>query len=90
MYVNIEPPYDVLVRPGTRFWNASGVNIDVGLFSGASIRTESLESILAGGISFATPETSQSTAPVQSGEVFTLHGEANAEWLKWKPKIPLQ
>ena len=90
VYVNIEPPYDALVRPGTRFWNASGVNIDVGLFSGATIKTESLESILAGGISFATPETQQSTAPVQNGEVFTLHSEASEEWLRWKPRISLK
>ncbi len=90
VYANIEPPYDVLVRSGTRFWNASGVNIDVGLFSGATIKTESLEAILAGGISFATPETQQSMAPVQEGEVFTLHSEANEEWLQWKPKIPLK
>ncbi|RLT97003.1 PqiB family protein [Ketobacter sp.] len=90
VYVNIEPPFHVLVRPGTRFWNASGVNIDVGLFSGASIKTESLESILAGGISFATPETQQSTEPVASGQAFTLHSEAKEEWLQWRPKIPLQ
>lgn len=90
VYVNIEPPYDALVRPGTRFWNASGVNIDVGLFSGATIKTESLESILAGGISFATPEAQQSMAPVQNGEVFTLHSEASEEWLRWKPKISLK
>ena len=90
VYVNIRSPYDVLVQAGTRFWNASGVNIDVGLFSGASIRTESLESILAGGISFATPETQQSTAPVQNGETFTLHSEAKEEWLRWKPRISIK
>ncbi|MGB1059720.1 MAG: MlaD family protein, partial [Ketobacter sp.] len=90
VYANIKPPYHVLVRAGTRFWNASGVNIDVGLFSGASIKTESLESILAGGISFATPDEGQTLAPAKQGERFKLYTEANEEWLRWSPKIPLR
>jgi len=90
VYANIKPPYHALVRAGTRFWNASGVNIDVGLFSGASIKTESLESILAGGISFATPDEGQTLAPAKQGERFKLYTEANEEWLRWSPKIPLR
>lgn len=90
VYANIKAPYHVLVRAGTRFWNASGVDIDVGLFSGATIRTESLEAILAGGISFATPDSGQTLALAQEGAEFKLYGGANEEWLRWSPKIPLQ
>jgi len=90
VYANIKSPYHVLVREGTRFWDASGVNINVGLFSGASIKTESLESILAGGISFATPDHKQSVASVKNGAVFKLHAEAKDEWLNWSPKIHLK
>ena len=48
----IEPQYAGLVRKHTRFWNASGISIDAGL-SGVKVRTESLTSIVAGGIAFA-------------------------------------
>ncbi len=54
----IDYRYAPLVRHNSHFWNASGVGIDVGLFSGAQIRTESLESLLEGGIAFATPDAS--------------------------------
>lgn len=90
VYANIEAPYQVLVREGTRFWDASGVNIDVGLFSGARIKTESLESILAGGISFATPDQGQTLKPVKNGAVFKLYAEADEDWLRWAPEIPLR
>ena len=53
--VFIQPEFASLVRKHTRFWNASGVSIDAGL-SGVTVRTESLASIVAGGIAFATPE----------------------------------
>ena len=51
----IQPEYASLVRKHTRFWNASGISVDAGL-SGVKVRTESLASIVAGGIAFATPE----------------------------------
>ncbi len=57
VYVNIRTPYDVLVRNNTRFWNVSGIRVDAGIFSGVEIDTESLESIIAGGIAMATPES---------------------------------
>lgn len=90
VFANIEPPYDQLVRKGTRFWNASGVRIDVGLFSGASIRSESLETILAGGISFATPPEAAQQEKVDAGTRFVLNEEADERWLQWAPKIQLE
>jgi paraquat-inducible protein B len=53
--VFIQPDYANLVRKHTRFWNASGISIDADL-SGFKLRSESLTSIVAGGIAFATPE----------------------------------
>ncbi len=85
--VLIEPRYAGLVRSGSRFWNTSGIGVDIGLLKGAQIRTESLETILEGGIAFATPE--QEGSPVHSGQTFALFGEAQDEWKKWAPKISL-
>ena len=90
IFVNIEPQYATLVRDGTVFWNASGISVDVGLFQGAKIRTESLESILAGGIAFATPDNGNDLPSARQGESFRLHSEAKPEWLAWAPRIALE
>lgn len=89
VFINIQPPYVALVRDGSVFWNASGISVDVGLFKGAKIRTESLESILAGGIAFATPDKGVKLPQAVQGERFRLHGDAKPEWLDWAPRIPL-
>ncbi|MFX6119139.1 MlaD family protein, partial [Acinetobacter baumannii] len=53
--VHIEPAYADLVRKHTRFWNASGISISGGL-SGLKVHSESLLTLVAGGIAFSTPE----------------------------------
>ena len=87
--VLIEPRYAALVRGGSRFWSVSGFSVDWGLFKGAKVRTESVESLLQGGIAFATPEGDQMGVPAKAGQTFVLNEEANDEWLKWAPKISL-
>ena len=86
--IRIRTPYDQLVRTDSRFWNAGGVAIKVGLL-GAEIRSNSLESLVSGGVAFATPETPNSQ-PANEGTEFILATEADKEWFKWKPKIPIQ
>jgi paraquat-inducible protein B len=86
--IRIRKPYDQLIRPDTRFWNSGGVSVKVGLL-GAEIRSNSLESLVSGGISFATPDTS-SGEPVSEGTEFVIADEVDKEWLKWKPKIPIE
>jgi paraquat-inducible protein B len=53
--VFIHAPYDQYVTTNTRFWNASGVDITIGP-AGLQIQTESLISVLVGGIAFETPQ----------------------------------
>jgi paraquat-inducible protein B len=90
IHVLIEPRYAPLVRSGTRFWNASGIGVDAGLFKGVKVRTESLEALLEGGIAFATPDNTVMGGPAQPGQTFALNDEVNEEWLKWAPKIRLE
>jgi len=59
--VDIESRYAPLVRSDSKFWMASGINMSFGLFSGAEVKTESLEALLEGGIAFATPEKESET-----------------------------
>lgn len=87
IHIQIEPRYAALVRPGSRFWNVSGVNVEAGLFKGVKLHTESLETVVEGGIAFATPEEA---GTVQAGHTFVLFDAPQPEWLGWAPKIPLR
>lgn len=89
--IHIEAPYADLVRTNTRFWNAGGFSFKVGLL-GAELKNTSLESLLTGGVSFATPagEGGAVAAPAAEGTVFQVSPAADKEWLKWSPKIPLR
>ena len=90
IYVNIKPPYDRLVHENTKFWNASGIRVRAGIFSGVKINTESVTALVAGGISMATPEGEEMGKKVANGAHFLLHEEAKGCWLGWQPTIPLE
>ena len=83
IYLNIMQPYKKLVRAKSKFWNASGINVDAGIFSGVKIKTETIETILSGGVAFATPEGKKAGGTVSSGHHFKLYEQAEEEWLKW-------
>ncbi len=84
IHARIEPRYATLVRSNSRFWNASGISAHFGL-GGLDIQTESLESIMAGGVAFATPD--EPGARVKPGTIFPLHPEAKDDWKHWSPAI---
>jgi len=89
VHILIEPKYAPLVRSGTRFWNTSGFGLDFGLFKGATVRTESLETLIQGGIAFATPEGDRMGNPARPEQTFPLFDKFEDEWLVWAPKISL-
>lgn len=66
----VKAPYDRFVTADTRFWNASGVDVKLGA-DGVQVNTESLTSIVAGGLSFLTPESADSE-PAPQDQVFHL------------------
>ena len=87
VFVNIRSQYADLIRTDTRFWNASGISMTAGLFSGVDIKTESVEALFAGGIAVATPD--EFGAKAESGRIFKLREDADEDWLEWRPAIPL-
>jgi paraquat-inducible protein B len=89
IHINIEPYYTPLVRTNSEFWNASGIHVNAGLLSGLELDTESLESVLAGGIAFATPDNEDMGDAVEQEAAFELHDKYRNSWLSWQPKIPL-
>ncbi|MGF6610153.1 paraquat-inducible protein B [Paraburkholderia sp. WSM4175] len=54
LHVFVNSPYDRFVTTGTRFWNASGVDVSLGA-DGLKLNTQSMATVMAGGIAFATP-----------------------------------
>jgi paraquat-inducible protein B len=73
----IDAPYDRLVTGATRFWNASGIDLTLGA-DGLTLRTQSLASVVAGGVAFDTVPTVQNAGPVASGAGFTLFADRAA------------
>lgn len=89
VFINIDTRYVPIIREETKFWNASGAKIEGGIFSGITVQTESLESIVRGGIALATPDQEKSGGPVQNLHQFTLHETHENNWLDWSPDIIL-
>ncbi|MGL5335408.1 MAG: MlaD family protein [Enterovibrio sp.] len=84
--IKISDKYKHLVRENTVFWNQSGVNVKLGL-SGADVKTGTVDSIIRGGIAFATPETPSLQPKARSQQHFLLHNEPKPEWSKWRTAI---
>jgi paraquat-inducible protein B len=70
--VFVEAPYDGFVKPVTRFWNASGIDVRLGA-DGLKVQTESLAAVLAGGLAFDDGLTE--VVPADAGMLgeFTLY-----------------
>ena len=72
--VFVNAPYDRFVTLDTRFWNASGVDVSF-TANGLDVRTQSLVSLLEGGIAFESPPHPTSTTQAEGGATFTLYGD---------------
>ncbi len=72
IHIFVNDPFDQLVQGNTRFWNVSGMEVDVSA-NGVNVRTESVKSLIFGGIAFDTPETLEQTTTDIQGLVYTLH-----------------
>ncbi len=70
----VKAPYDRYVFPGTRFWNASGIDVSVGA-DGVNVRTQSVVSLLMGGIAFDEPPFMPRAEPAATNATFKLHSD---------------
>ncbi|MBD8573831.1 MCE family protein [Pseudomonas syringae] len=73
----INSPNDKYITTDTRFWNASGVDVSVGA-SGLKINTQSLASIVSGGIAFREPNWSPDTKPADENAEFRIFDDQAA------------
>jgi len=96
IFINIAKRYAPLVNSGSKFWNTSGINIEASIFSGVNIESESIETLIAGGIAFATPELDDDNN-IQGNSAqghtpsfiprFILYQGVDSDWLEWQTKI---
>ncbi len=71
----IKAPYDELIQSNTRFWNVSGIDVWVGA-DGIRIQTESLQSLLYGGIAFDSQDVKDHNSEENlDGLIFTLYDD---------------
>jgi paraquat-inducible protein B len=72
--VFIEGPYDRLVTPQSRFWNASGVDLTV-TAGGLTLNTQSVATVVAGGVAFEQAPNTVKSAPALANAAFTLFSD---------------
>ncbi|WP_449413301.1 PqiB family protein [Pandoraea soli] len=69
--VFVQAPYDQYVGSNTRFWHASGIDLRLDS-SGFQVNTQSLASVVIGGIAFQAPNESGAGAMAKAGQEFRL------------------
>jgi paraquat-inducible protein B len=72
----INAPYHKYVHTNTRFWNASGVDVKLDA-QGIRVDTESLVSLMIGGIAFGTPHVTEPGPPADEEALFILFSNAD-------------
>jgi paraquat-inducible protein B len=72
--VFVNAPYDRFVSAETRFWNASGMDVSLGA-EGLDVRTQSLVSLLIGGVAFETPSFLTDGEPAAADTSFPLYAD---------------
>ena len=70
----IEAPFNKLVTREMRFWNASGIDLTVNA-SGLTLNTQTLASVLAGGLAFEMPPGATKGPRAPENTVFKLYND---------------
>jgi paraquat-inducible protein B len=77
MRVFVNSPYDKFVGMNTRFWQASGIDAQLSA-SGFTLRTQSLATILLGGIAFQAPDDAMGPVAKENAAFTLAQDEAAA------------
>jgi paraquat-inducible protein B len=72
--VFVRAPYDQYVTANTRFWQASGIDVSLSA-NGLSVQTQSLLSVLIGGIAFESPAGGAVLPVAEANTLFTLFSD---------------
>lgn len=85
----INGDYSKLISEDTRFWNASGIDLQVGA-NGFALRSGTLESLISGGITFSEPDKDhEKPSLAKNGAIYTLYDSySEATQIKLSPTLP--
>lgn len=89
--VFVNAPYYRDITPATQWWQASGIDLQLDS-NGLKLTTQSVATLLAGGVVFDSPESGAHHQPAADGTTFVLasnHAEATHESADG-PSAPLQ
>lgn len=75
--VFIQGDYGSLITRRTRFWNVSGIDLNIDA-DGVRLRTGTLDSLISGGVEFDTASDGPPAEPAADGAVFTLYSSFDA------------
>ncbi|WP_219220624.1 PqiB family protein [Variovorax boronicumulans] len=75
--VFVNAPYDKFIGANSRFWQASGIDMRLNA-SGITLRTQSLATILIGGIAFGAPENDSGPVAVENTSFALADDESSA------------
>ena len=70
----IDAPYHRLVTAQSRFWNASGVDLSIDA-NGLNLNTQTVASVLAGGVAFEQAPDSPRATPAPANTAFVLFSD---------------
>jgi paraquat-inducible protein B len=68
----VNAPYNGFVKTGSRFWHASGIDLSLSA-EGISVDTESVASLMVGGLAFGTPPFAKASGTAPPSSVFKLY-----------------
>lgn len=84
--IDIEPRHTRLIHNNTVFWRKLAVDASLGLFK-SELKVGALDSLLHGGVEFATPTQADGVAKPQSR--FVLSPGPPKDWERWNPNLEL-
>jgi paraquat-inducible protein B len=73
----VDAPYDRFVTPAAHFWNASGIDLSL-TAAGLKLNTESLATVIAGGVAFQPFDESKPLPPAAEGTRFEMYSDKTA------------
>jgi len=65
-------PHDKYIKPATRFWNISGVDVELNA-EGFKLGLDSMSSLVAGGVAFSTPKDAEKMTQAVEKTQFNLY-----------------
>ncbi len=80
----IDNCYSYIVRKNSLFYNSTAMGMDVSLF-GVKISTETIATMIHGGITMVTPDEPEEKA--KNTDSFKLHNAPDEDWLEYEPEL---